>query len=517
MSLAEKLDTVTDDVAGTVDRHATTATFESTDPASGAVVGVFPVHDTDAVRETVARARTAAEAWAALGFDGRKERLDAYRGYLARRMHELADLVHRENGKPHADALLEITLAIDHLAWASGHARKTLGLRRVHAGMLAANHAAYLEYQPLGVIGVIGPWNYPVYTPMGSISYALSAGNAVVFKPSEHTPAVGAWLAAAWRAAVPDAAAAFQVVTGFGDTGAALCRAGVDKLAFTGSAPTGKKVMAACAENLVPVLMELGGKDAMIVDDDADVAAAADAAVWGAMSNGGQTCIGIERAYATSAVYDRFVEAVTEQVRRLRPGSDDEATYGPMTMPAQLDVVRRHVADATAAGGRTVTGGTDPDAYPPEQYAPPTVLLDVPETSAAVREETFGPTLTITKVRDAEEAVRLANASAYGLGGSVFARSKARGLELARRMRSGMTSVNSVLTFASVPALPFGGIGDSGFGRIHGEDGLREFSRAKAITRQRVALPVNLMSFGRPASAADALARVMGLIHGRHR
>jgi acyl-CoA reductase-like NAD-dependent aldehyde dehydrogenase len=514
MSLAEQMDTVTEDAAGTVDRHDTTQTFDSTDPATGAVVGVFPVHDADAVRETVERASAAALAWSALGYEGRRTRLSAYRGYLARRIHELADLVHRENGKPHADAILEITLAIDHLAWAGGHAKKTLGSRKVSAGMLAANHAAYLEYQPLGVIGVIGPWNYPVFTPMGSIGYALAAGNAVVFKPSEHTPAVGAWLAAAWRAAVPEAADAFQVITGYGETGAALCRAGVDKLAFTGSAPTGKKVMAACAENLVPVLMELGGKDAMIVDDDADIAAAADSAVWGAMSNGGQTCIGIERVYATSAVYDRFVAAVTEQVRTLRPGTDDEATYGPMTMSGQLDIVRRHIDDATAAGGRVVSGSIQ-DAGP--NYLPPTVLLDVPETSSAVREETFGPTLTITKVADAEEALELANATTYGLAGAVFARSKARGMDLARRMRSGMTSVNSVLTFASVPALPFGGVGDSGFGRIHGEDGLKEFTRAKAITRQRIALPVNLMSFGRPAAAADALARVMGMVHGRHR
>src|SRR4051812_29279592 len=350
MSLSEELDSQTRGSAGTVDRHATGETFESTDPARGAVVGVFPVHDEAAVRATAERARTAAAQWAELGFDGRRQRLSAYRGYLARRMHELADLVHRENGKPHADAILEITLAIDHLAWAGAHARKTLGPRKVRAGMLAANHAAYLEYQPLGVVGVIGPWNYPVFTPMGSIAYALAAGNAVVFKPSEYTPAIGAWLAAAWRAAVPDAADVFQVVTGFGDTGAALCRAGVDKLAFTGSAPTGRKVMAACAENLVPVLMELGGKDAMIVDDDADVVAAADAAVWGGLSNAGQTCIGIERVYATSAVYDRFVAEVTGKVRSLRPGSDDEATYGPMTMPSQIDVVQRHIAEATAAG-----------------------------------------------------------------------------------------------------------------------------------------------------------------------
>src|SRR3954454_8666800 len=517
MSLAEQLDTVTDDAAGTVDRHATSETFESTDPASGAVVGVFPVHDADAVRETVERARVAAAIWAGLGFDGRKQRLAAWRGYLARRMHELADLVHRENGKPHADALLEITLAVDHLAWAGAHAKKVLGLRKVRAGMLAANHAAYLEYQPMGVIGVIGPWNYPVFTPMGSIAYALAAGNAVVFKPSEHTPAVGAWLAAAWRAAVPDCADAFQVVTGDGSAGAALCRAGVGKIAFTGSAPTGRTVMAACAENLVPVLMELGGKDAMIVDDDADVVAAADAAVWGAMSNAGQTCIGIERVYATSAVYDRFVAEVTEQVKKLRPGSDGEATYGPMTMASQGGIVRRHVEDAEGAGGRVVRGDADPSLFPNENFLVPTILLDVPEDSAAIREETFGPTLSIAKVRDAEEALERANATSYGLAGSVFSKSKARGLDLARRMRSGMTSVNSVLTFASVPALPFGGVGDSGFGRIHGEDGLKEFTRAKAITRQRVALPVNLMSFGRPASAADALARVMGMVHGRHR
>src|SRR4051794_4686318 len=241
MSLAEEMDTVTAASAGTVDRHATTETFESTDPGTGAVVGVFPVHDAGAVRETVERALPAASRWGLLGYDGRRQRLAAYRGYLARRMHELADLMHRENGKPHADAILEITLAIDHLAWAGNHARKALGPRKVHAGLLAANHAAYLEYQPMGVVGVIGPWNYPVFTPMGSIAYALAAGNAVVFKPSEYTPAIGAWLAAAWRAAVPDAVDAFQVVTGFGDTGSALCRAGVDKLAFTGPRPAGRE------------------------------------------------------------------------------------------------------------------------------------------------------------------------------------------------------------------------------------------------------------------------------------
>jgi acyl-CoA reductase-like NAD-dependent aldehyde dehydrogenase len=511
MSLAEEMDA---GPAGTGDRDGS---FESTDPATGAVIGVFPVHDAPAVAETVARARRASERWRELGFDGRKQRLAAWRGYLARRMNELADLVHRENGKPHGDALLEITLAVDHLAWAGAHARKVLGLRSVRAGLLAANHAAYVEYQPMGVVGVIGPWNYPVFTPMGSIAYALAAGNAVVFKPSEHTPAVGSWLAASWRAAVPDCADAFAVVTGFGDTGAALCRAPVDKLAFTGSAPTGRTVMAACAETLTPVLLELGGKDAMIVDEDADVTAAADGAVWGAMSNAGQTCIGIERAYVAEKVFDEFVAEARRLAATLRPGSDEEAAYGPMTMASQADVVRRHLDDARAGGGRALTGGrVDGDAAGAVWVAP-TVLVDVPEDSAAVREETFGPTLTVTRVRDAEEALRLTNASSYGLAGSVYSGTPERAMSLARRMRSGMTSINSVLTFASVPTLPFGGVGESGFGRIHGEDGLREFARAKAITRQRFRLPVDLSSFTRPATAFDAVARVMGIVHGRHR
>ena len=510
MSLAEELGSVDAGTAGTVDRHATTGTFSSTAPATGAVVGIFPVHDAAAVEATVARARTASAQWAAVGFDGRKQRLAAYRGYLARRMQELSDLVHRENGKPHADAVLEAVLAVDHIEWAAKHAPKVLGRRRVPSGLMAANQSAYVEYQPLGVIGVIGPWNYPVFTPMGSLAYALAAGNAVVFKPSEHTPGVGLWLARAWATAVPERPEVLQVVTGLGETGAALTRAGVDKIAFTGSAATGRKVMAACAEGLVPVLMECGGKDAMIVDDDADVVAAADAALWGGMSNAGQTCIGIERVYATDAVYDAFVRELTTRAGALRAGSDRGADYGPITMPGQVDVIRRHIADALASGGRALTGGSVDGAL-----VEPTVLVDVPESSTAVREETFGPTITVARVRDVEEALQRTNATTYGLAGAVFTGSRARGIAIAQRMRSGMTSVNSVIAFASVPSLPFGGVGDSGFGRIHGEDGLKEFTRAKAITAQRFALPTPLLSFQRHPGLTDRLATVVRLVHGR--
>jgi acyl-CoA reductase-like NAD-dependent aldehyde dehydrogenase len=345
---------------------------------------------------------------------------------------------------------------------------------------------------------------------MGSLAYALAAGNAVVFKPSEHTPAVGAWLVEAWKTANPALADVLQLVTGHGPTGSALCRAGVDKIAFTGSAATGRKVMAACAEGLIPVLMECGGKDAMIIDDGADLAAAADAALWGAMSNAGQTCIGIERVYVTDGSYDAFVSELTRRAGTLRPGSDDGASYGPITMPSQVGIISRHIADALSRGGRALTGGTVDGAY-----VAPTVLVDVPEDSSAVTEETFGPTVTVTRVPDVEEALRRTNATSYGLAGAVFAKSSKRGVEIARRVRSGMTSVNGVITFASVPGLPFGGVGESGFGRIHGDDGLREFTRAKAITRQRFTLPVALTSFDRPEKVTGQLVKMVKLIHGR--
>jgi len=489
-------------------------TFDSVDPATGAPIATFPVDDAEAVGRIVDRSEAAAVWWRSLGFDGRSVHLRRYKSEIARRIDELADLIHRENGKPHGDAVLEITLVVDHLAWASGHAKKVLGPRRVRSGLMAANNASSIEYQPLGVVGVIGPWNYPVFTPMGSIAYALAAGNAVVFKPSEYTPAIGRWLVDAWARAVPEGKDVFLLTTGHAATGAALCRSGVDKIAFTGSAATGRKVMGACAEGLVPVLMECGGKDALLVDADADLHAAADAALWCGMSNGGQTCIGTERVYVADAAYDRFVGILTTMAKELAPGSGEGASWGPPTMPSQVDTIRRHVSDALARGGHAVVGG---ESSIDGSGVGPTILVDVPEDADAVREETFGPTLTVTRVKDMEEGLALANDSDYGLGGAVFTRSRKRGIELARRMRSGMTSVNSIMTFAMVPGLPFGGVGESGFGRIHGPDGLREFTRSKAVTSQRFALPVNLTSFGRPERATAVAAKLMGAVHGRNR
>lgn len=484
-------------------------TFTSHNPATGEVVARFPIHSKDEVDAAVARARVAFGWWQGLGYHGRKQRLQAWKGIMARRGMQLADLVHQENGKPVGDAFLEIMLTINHLDWSSKKAQKVLGPHRVSPGLLGANLAASVEYPAMGVVGVIGPWNYPVFTPMGSIAYALAAGNAVVFKPSEYTPAVGKWLVDTFAQAVPEHPV-LQLVTGFGETGNALCVAEINKLAFTGSSATGRKVAGACAQNLTPVLMECGGKDAMIVADDANVAAAADAALWGGMSNAGQTCIGTERVYVVDSVYDEFLAELTRKASALRPGDDADASYGPITMPSQLDVIKRHITEALAAGGRAVVGGAD---AVDSRYVQPTVLVDVPESCSAVQEETFGPTLTVTRVATIDEAVAKANGTSYGLASSVF--SKSRGMEIARRIHAGMTAVNTVIAFASVPALPFGGIGESGYGRIHGEDGLKEFTSAKAIARQRFALPVPLLSFERPQKMTGVLAKVTSVLHGR--
>ena len=482
------------------------STFESLDPATGEVVGIHPVQTEEEVRAAVARARDEAVWWSALGFAGRKEHLTAWKTLMTQRLPELADLVHREMGKPVPDAVLEAGLAIEHIAWAAGHAKKVLGRRRVSSGMLMVNQSATVEFKPLGVVGVIGPWNYPVFTPLGSIAYALAAGNAVVFKPSEFTPGVGAWMVQAFQDAV--GRPVLQLVTGLGETGNALCRAGVDKLAFTGSTATGKKVMAACAETLTPVVIEAGGKDSVIVDADADVEAAATAALWGACANAGQTCIGVERVYVHERVYDEFVSTITAKAQGIEASADGKV--GPITMPKQLDVIRSHVEDALARGGRAVVGGADAVG---ERFVQPTILVDVPEDSLAVQEETFGPTVTIAKVRDMDEAVARTNATRYGLGNTVF--SKHNGLAIAERIRSGMSAVNGVITFAGIPSLPFGGVGDSGFGRIHGPEGLKEFTYAKAIARQRFKPMLDLTTFDRTEKADRQFARIVGLMHGR--
>ena len=430
----------------------TQQTFDSRSPADGRVVATYPLMEAEAVNEAVDRARIAASWWGELGFDGRKPYLMRFKSILARRSSELAELVHQENGKPTDDALLEILLSIEHLHWAAKHAERVLKQRKVGTGLLTMNQDARLAYQPLGVIGVIGPWNYPVFTPMGSIAYALAAGNAIVYKPSEYTPMVGDWLIKAIQEAIPEQPVA-QLVTGAGVTGAALCNSGVDKIAFTGSGATGRKVLKECAETLTPVTLELGGKDAVLVDASADLEKAADAVTFGAYHNAGQTCAGVERVYVHEAVFHEFLDRVAAKTRALTPGTNRTSSYGPMTMPTQIDVVRRHVLDAMARGGEAVVGGAESVG---DRMISPVLLANVPEDSSAITEETFGPTIVVNPVRDLDEAVDRSNASSYGLSAAIFSKDRKAMERAASRLRVGAVTMNTWVMNAGVPALPWG-------------------------------------------------------------
>ncbi|GGX76803.1 aldehyde dehydrogenase family protein [Streptomyces fructofermentans] len=492
------------------DASPRTTTFTVHDPGTGEPLAEHPVDGPAEVARAMDRARSAATGWAALSAKRRRDHLLSWKRKLASSLDEVAESVAAETGKPRADAELEVVLTLEHLAWAARNAGRVLGRRGVRAGLLAANQRATVVHRPLGVVGVIGPWNYPVYTPMGSIGYALAAGNGVVFKPSERTPGTGVLLSRLFDAAVPEHAGLFCTVTGPASTGEALVRSGVDKVAFTGSPGTARKVMALCAGSLTPFLAECGGKDATVVTADADLDAAADAIVWGAMSNAGQTCAGVERVYAVREVHSALCDRIAERAAALHVGADPSTVYGPMTLPEQAGVVRRHVEGALAAGARALVGGSASLSGP---YIAPVVLADVDEDAPAMTEETFGPTVVVNSVADVDEAVRRANDSPYALGAAVFCGDRRAGAALAARLRAGAVSVNSVLGFAAVPALPFGGSGDSGFGRIHGAEGLRAFTAPQSVTVQRFAPPVNLTSF---TTTATARARAVALARWLH-
>jgi aldehyde dehydrogenase (NAD+) len=485
------------------------AAFASVSPATGATIATFPIHGAEEVRAAVERARAATRWWSGLGFTGRRMRLLAWKKTLHDAIDDLADLVHRETGKTTDEAVLEIGAHLGILDWAAAHAGRVLGSRRVRRGLITATQAASVTYQPYGVVGVIGTWNWPVYTPGGAIVSALAAGNCVVYKPSELTPATGQFVVETFNAVVGDRPV-LSMVTGSADTGVALCSAGVDKLSFVGAPATGRAVMAQCARTLTPVVLELGGKDAMIVADDADLDAAVDGALWLGIGNAGQTCIATERIFVTGGVHDAFLDALTTQVQKITAGGGTPSGYGPMAVDSQIDRVRRHLDDALARGGRAVVGG--PESIRPP-FIDPIVLVDVPDTALAMTEETFGPILVVNRVRDIDEAVARANASVFGLGAAVF--SRRHGREIADRLRVGMVSVNNIMMFTAVGGLPFGGVGCSGFGRVHGADGLREFAWPKAMTVRQLPTPINPISFFRKPSAITRYRALTRLVHGR--
>ena len=484
-------------------------TFESLNPATGEIVGTFPIQGKAEVEEAVSLAQRAFENWYQLGFRGRHLVLRDFASILTKEIDLAANLIHNETGKPFSDAKLEVALAIEHIGWSSKNAARVLGKQNRPSGLFMFNMASQVQHVPFGVVGVIGPWNYPIFTPIGSIAYALASGNTVVFKPSEYTPAIAKFIEELWNRIAPFNGI-FQVVTGTGDTGVALTQSRVGKISFTGSTRTAKKVAAACAENMTPVILECGGKDAVLVDQDANIKKAAELTLWHAMSNAGQSCIGAERVYVHRAVSAKFKEEIVRQARELKPGFAGDAKYGPATMPSQLKVIQRHLDDAAERGGKFLLGDANSIKG---GYVEPVIIEDVPEDSSAVTEETFGPILIINTVNNMDEAVDLANATGYGLGAAVW--SKKNGKRIASLLECGMVSINSAFSFAAVGSLPFGGVKDSGYGRIHGAEGLLEFTYPRTVIRPKFRIPLEFTSFQRSKFADQILVRLVRILHKR--
>ncbi|MBS1838683.1 MAG: aldehyde dehydrogenase family protein, partial [Actinobacteria bacterium] len=416
------------------------------------------------------------------------------RDRLLDRAEALVGVICAETGKQRAEAVTTELMAVcETMDWYARYGERVLRPRHVGSGTLA-HKSAWKRYEPMGVIGVISPWNYPFTLSMTPIVTALFAGNTVVLKPSEVTPTVGLAIGElfehdTWGDVV-------QVVTGAGTTGEALVRGGVDKICFTGSVSTGKRVMAAAADTLTPVLLELGGKDPMIVCEDADVAHAARGAVWGSMQNAGQTCMSVERVYVADAVYDEFLSRVLTEVGAIRQDDVGDADIGSMTFGPQVATVEAHLADAVEKGARIVAGGTRTERA--GLWFPPTVVVDVDHTMSLMTEETFGPVLPIMRVADTDEAVRLANDSPYGLNSSVWTEDHDRGVAIANRIEAGNVCINDCIVSYAVTGLPFGGVKSSGIGRVHGAEGLRELSHVKSVLGQRVKVPRELWWFPVP-------------------
>jgi acyl-CoA reductase-like NAD-dependent aldehyde dehydrogenase len=453
----------------------------SRDPATGEEVGRAPLTLPEEVARAVGRARSSQAAWAATSFRARGRIILRARKIILGELDEIALLISRETGKPIAEAIaMEMAPGLDLMQYFARKTESLLQRERINVGLYGwMGRTSYLVHKPIGVVGIISPWNFPWATPLAEVVMGLMAGNAVVLKPSELTPLTALKIKEVLeQAGLPDGL--LQVVTGDGSTGAALIGAGVNKIMFTGSVATGRRVAEAAANYLIPVVLELGGKDPMIVLEDAHIENAARGAVWGAFANCGQSCAAVERCYVNEIVSQKFTDAVVAETKRLQQSGDKQSDLGPMSSEQQLRVVERHVYEATAQGALALTGGErTSDAAGP--FFPPTVLINVNQEMNVMREETFGPVLPIMKFKTDDEAIRLANDSLYGLTASVWTNDLARGKRIAEQIDAGTVMINEALYVHAVGQTPWGGVKHSGFGRTHGRAGLLELVNQQHI------------------------------------
>jgi acyl-CoA reductase-like NAD-dependent aldehyde dehydrogenase len=488
-------------------------------PATGEIIATVADLGAEAVAEMAVRGRAAQAGWEAFGPEGRARVMLRAQKWLMDNAEQVVQTIVSETGKTYEDATFaEISYGGGAFGFWAKNAESYLADERIKSSqVLVKGKKLILRYRPLGLIGVIGPWNYPLTNSFGDCIPALMAGNSVILKPSEVTPLTSLLLAEAMLdCGLPENV--LQIATGRGETGAALVDH-VDMIMFTGSTRTGRKVAEAAANRLIPASLELGGKDPMIVLSDADLERAANFATYYSMQNAGQTCISIERAYVEEPVYDEFVAKVSDKVRALRVGKPDgygSVEVGAITFPPQLDTIKDHVADAVQKGARVLTGGQELPGS--GRFFEPTVLVDVDHSMKIMTEETFGPTLPIMRVHDAEEAVRLANDTPYGLASSVFSRDTARGEAIARRIEAGATTVNDAMINYAALELPMGGAKASGLGSRHGAGGIRKYCSQQAIVvTPRLAMKRELHMYPYKARTSRLLGRFFKFLYGRGR
>ncbi len=442
-------------------------------PATGEKFGEVRMHTPEEVAQAMRELRQAAPLWQAKSPRERGRILLKFLEVVLDSLDDITATLNRDCGKSRQDALIEVFITADMLRQYVRHAPRWLRPHPVPRGLYVFKRA-YVAYKPHGVVGVIAPWNYPFALSIPPVVAALLAGNTVALKPSEVTAASGVMMGDLF-ARVPELAPFVRVLHGDGSVGAAMVAAKPDYIFLTGSTPTGRAVMKAAAEHLIPVACELGGKDAMIVLDDADLRAAAHWGVWGANFNAGQTCMAVERVYVEAPVYEEFVRLAVDEVRKLRMGytEEKESPYyiGPITDPRQIQIIQRHLEDAQAKGATLLTGGKIEG-----MYVEPAILVDVTHDMLVMQEETFGPLMPIMKVRTEEEAIQLANDSRFGLGASIWSEDLERARRVADQVEAASVVINDTIAQFGVPMLPFGGTKDTGTGRIHGREGLMQFT-----------------------------------------
>lgn len=496
---------------------AASAKIRSLNPATGELLREFDSATEAEVHAAVARACAAQPAWNAMPVQKRVAIVRRFQSLLQEKKSEVARLITSEAGKPYVEALLtEVVVVLDSARFCAENAFGFLRPQPVPHGNLAMKtKSGRILREPYGVIGIISPWNYPFSIPATETLAALLTGNAVVLKPSELTSLSVLQLAALLhQAGVPEEV--FVVIVGDGATGAALLSSQINKLVFTGSVATGKRIAHAAADRLLPVVLELGGKDPMIVLDDADVDVASSGAVWGAFMNAGQTCLSIERCYVHRKLYEPFLAACVQKANRLRMGNGmrPDTEIGPMINERQLRTVQSQVEDARSQGARVLCGGARRDDLGPNFYAP-TVLADVTHQMRIMREETFGPVLAVMPFDSDEEAIRLANDSEFGLAASIWTRDTNRGAALASRIHAGTVMVNDCISSFGISEAPHGGVKSSGIGRTHGRFGMEEMVRLKYVDVDRLPGMKKIWWYGYGASFARQMEAFTDMLFAR--